>query len=105
MTQTPQGGGIEQEIAEGTERKAFPLGLSSVLSVPSCWKFQVRAINVRRRYENGAQGCSLHEFEIFRIEQESALLSYRYFLFENLVLDRVAGNEMRPVSLLARESA
>ena len=58
-------GGNEQEIAEGTERKAFPLGLSSVLSVPSCWKFQVRAINVRRRYEMGTQNCGIHEFEIF----------------------------------------
>ena len=39
--------GLEQEIAEVTEIKAFSLGLSSVLSVTSCWKFQVRAINVR----------------------------------------------------------
>ena len=58
-------GGYEQEIAEVTERKAFPLGLSSVLSVPSCWKFQVRAITVRRRYEKGIQDCGIHEFEIF----------------------------------------
>ena len=57
--------GFEQEIAEVTERKAFPLGLSSVLSVPFCWKFQVQAINVRRRYEKGTQNCGIHEFEIF----------------------------------------
>ena len=55
-------GGFEQEIAEVTERKAFPLGLSSV---PSCWKFQVRAIHVRRRYEKGTQDCGIREFEIF----------------------------------------
>ena len=71
------------------ERKALPLGLSSVLSVPSCWKFQVRAIHVRRRYEKGTQDCGIHELEIFRTEQEFALLWYRYFLFGNPVLDRV----------------
>ena len=58
-------GGFEQEIAEGTERKAFPLGLSSVLSVASCWKFPARAITVRRRYEKGTQDCGIHEFESF----------------------------------------
>ena len=58
-------GGFEQEIAEATERRAFPLGLSSVLSVTSCWKFQVRAINVRRRYLKGIQDCDIHEFESF----------------------------------------
>ena len=94
-------GGIEQEIAEGTERKTFPLGLSSVLSVASCWKFQVRAINVRRRYGRGTQDCGSHEFEIFRIEQESALLRYRYSLFGKLVLDRGEGNEMHGPQLSA----
>ena len=58
-------GGIEQEIAEVTERKTFPFGLSSVLSVASCWKFQVRAINVRRRYLKGIQDYGIHEFESF----------------------------------------
>ena len=33
-------GEYEQEIAEVTEREAFPFCLSSVLSVPSCWKFR-----------------------------------------------------------------
>ena len=60
MTQTSQGGGFEQEIAEGTERKAFPSGLSSVLSVASCWKFQIRTINVRRRYGRGTQAFGIH---------------------------------------------
>ena len=36
---------FEQEIAEVTERKAFPLGLTSVFSVTSCWKFPFPAIN------------------------------------------------------------
>ena len=58
-------GGFEQELAEGTERKAFNLGLSSVLSVTSCWKFQVRAINVCRHYEKGTQVSGIHECEIF----------------------------------------
>jgi len=58
-------GGFEQELAEVTERKAFPSGLSSVLSVASCWKFQVRAINVRRRYEKETLDCGNHEFEIY----------------------------------------
>ena len=58
-------GGFEQEIAKVTERKAFPLVLSSVLSVASCWKFQVRAIHVRRRCEKGTQDCGIQEFEIF----------------------------------------
>ena len=57
--------GFEQEIAEVTEREVFPLGLSSVLSVPSCWKFQLRVITVRRRYEKGTQDCCIHELEIF----------------------------------------
>ena len=49
-------GGFEQEIAEVTERKAFPLGLSSVLSVTSCWKFQIRAINVRHLVLDRVEG-------------------------------------------------
>ena len=59
---------------------------------------------MQRRYKMGTQNCGIHEFEIFWIEQELALLWYRHLLFGNRVWDRVEGNEMRPSETYPREN-